>query len=111
MAFSAASEPTPARGPQSEVERLRQENEQLRQALGSHAVIDRAIGVLTALGRIAPQDGFTVLREVSQHTNIKLIQVAEEVLKYAQGAALPDALLGELQAALARHRLSAWPDP
>ncbi|MET7695943.1 ANTAR domain-containing protein [Streptomyces sp. NPDC005483] len=85
---------------------MRAENRQLRQALASHAVIDQAIGVLTVLGQIPPRDGFTVLREVSQHTNIKLTQVAEQVLNHGQGAALPDVLLGELHAALARQAAS-----
>ncbi|MBB5926380.1 ANTAR domain-containing protein [Streptomyces echinatus] len=87
----------------AELERVRAENRQLRQALASHAVIDQAIGVLTVLGRISPDDGFTVLREISQHTNIKLSAVAEHVLKYAQGAALPDVLLEEVRSALTRH--------
>ncbi|GHA75084.1 ANTAR domain-containing protein [Streptomyces canarius] len=87
----------------AELERVRAENGQLHQALASHAVVDQAIGVLTVLGQIPPDDGFTVLREVSQHTNIKLVAVAEQVLKHAQGAALPEVLLGELHAALARH--------
>jgi hypothetical protein len=90
----------------AELERVRAQNRQLQQALASHAVIDQAIGVLAVLGQITPGDGFTVLREVSQHTDIKLTQVAEEVLKHAQGAALPDVLLGEFQAALARHAAS-----
>ncbi|AGF61029.1 ANTAR domain-containing protein [Streptomyces olivaceoviridis] len=93
----------------AELERVRAENRQLHQALASHAVVDQAIGVLTVLGQIAPTDGFTVLREASQHTNIKLSAVAEQVLKHAQGAALPDVLLGELQAALARHTFNSRP--
>ncbi|MEU0038357.1 ANTAR domain-containing protein [Streptomyces sp. NPDC006333] len=92
--------------PQTEAERLRRENRQLRQALASHATVDQAIGVLAVLGRIAPQDGFTVLREVSQHTNTKLAQVAEHVLKYAQGVAPPDALVKKLQEAVGRHHTS-----
>lgn len=90
----------------AELERVRAENRQLQQALASHAVINQAMGVLTVLGQITPGGGFTVLREISQHTNIKLTQVAEEVLQHAQGAALPDVLLGELRAALARHAAS-----
>ncbi|MFE9451759.1 ANTAR domain-containing protein [Streptomyces sp. NPDC006739] len=93
----------------AELERVRAENRQLQQALASHAVIDQAIGALTVLAQIAPRDGFTVLREVSQHTNTKLTQVAEEVLKHGQGAALPDVLLGQLQAALARHAADPRP--
>ncbi|WP_369276040.1 ANTAR domain-containing protein [Streptomyces sp. R11] len=53
------------------------------------------MGVLTTLGQVPPYGGFTVLREVSQHTNIKLSQVAEDILKYAQGAAPPEVLVGE----------------
>ncbi|GGQ78404.1 ANTAR domain-containing protein [Streptomyces flaveolus] len=86
-----------------ELQRVRAENRQLKQALSSHALVDQAIGVLTALGQISPSDGFTVLREISQHTNVRLSVVAEHLLKHAQGAALPDLLLGELHAALARH--------
>ncbi|WP_258311442.1 hypothetical protein [Streptomyces sp. NWU49] len=50
-----------------------------------------------------PLQPWSVLQEVSQHTNIKLSVVAEQVLKHARGAALPDVLLGELYAALTRH--------
>ncbi|MGA5041977.1 ANTAR domain-containing protein [Streptomyces capoamus] len=60
-------------------------------------------GSVTGLGRISPDDGFTVLREISQHTNIRLSTVAEHVLRHAQGAALPNFLLEELRAALAHH--------
>ncbi|MFJ4467596.1 ANTAR domain-containing protein [Streptomyces sp. NPDC089424] len=107
MASSAAHQPTPATAAvsqlQAEVERLRAENRQLHEAIGSHAVVDQAIGALTVLGPITAQDGFTVLREVSQHTNTKLAHVAEQVLKHVQGAALPEELHKELQAALVRH--------
>ncbi|MGW1617378.1 ANTAR domain-containing protein [Streptomyces sp. NPDC002285] len=63
------------------------------------------------MGQITPDDGFTVLREISQHTNIKLHQVAEEILKHAQGAPLPEVLHGELHTALARHAIGERPDP
>ncbi|MEV7993920.1 hypothetical protein AB0O67_18980 [Streptomyces sp. NPDC086077] len=59
----------------------------------------------------APQDSFTVLREISQHTDIKLTPVAAEVPKHAQGAALPHVVCGELHAALARHTTGTRPDP
>ncbi|MFJ1974123.1 ANTAR domain-containing protein [Streptomyces sp. NPDC087903] len=88
----------------AELERLRTENRQLRQAVVSHSLVDQAIGVLVTLGQISPQDGFTVLREISQHINIKLSEIAEQLLKHAQGAALADPLQAELQAALSRHR-------
>ncbi|MFJ4633447.1 ANTAR domain-containing protein [Streptomyces sp. NPDC088847] len=92
-----------AKALRDEVERLRAENEQLSEAVAAHAVVDQAIGVLTVLGPIAPADGFTVLRELSQQTNIKLRQIAEQILAHGQGAALPADLATHLQAALARH--------
>ncbi|MFJ6000456.1 ANTAR domain-containing protein [Streptomyces sp. NPDC092370] len=107
MVSPTPAEPQPARAAAHEcdaaIERLRTENRQLRQALASLAVVDQAIGVLVVLGHVHPDDGFTVLRDISQHTNTKLSTVAEHVLKHAQGAALPDLLAGELHAALTRH--------
>ncbi|MFE5754643.1 ANTAR domain-containing protein [Streptomyces massasporeus] len=65
-----------ARGEASPIH-LKQENDQLRHAVASHATVDQAIGVLIAVHRIAPAAGFEVLREVSQQTNIKLHSVAQ----------------------------------
>ncbi|MEV6759131.1 ANTAR domain-containing protein [Streptomyces sp. NPDC051105] len=87
-----------------EVEQLRAEKEQLQRAVTSHAVVDQAIGVLVLMGTISPYDGFSVLREVSQHTNTKLSSIAEQIVKHAQGGALPETVLTELRAALARLR-------
>ncbi|MBL1103484.1 ANTAR domain-containing protein [Streptomyces sp. 5-8] len=99
----------PAAGPRvddlvHEVERLRVEVEQLQRAVASHAVVDQAIGVLVTMAKISPQDGFTVLREVSQHTNTKLSSIAEQIIEHARGAALPETVLAELHRALARRR-------
>ncbi|MEU5798804.1 hypothetical protein ABZ800_35595 [Streptomyces sp. NPDC047813] len=41
--------------------------------------------MLTVLGQIRPCDGFTVLREVSQHTNVKLSTIAEHILELRAG--------------------------
>ncbi|WP_184918012.1 ANTAR domain-containing protein [Streptomyces luteogriseus] len=49
---------------------------QLRQAVDSHAKVDQAIGVLVAVHRIEPAAGVEMLREVSQHTNVRLRPVA-----------------------------------
>ncbi|MFD4879585.1 ANTAR domain-containing protein [Streptomyces sp. NPDC058420] len=98
-----------AKALRDEVERLRAENEQLSEAVAAHAVVDQAIGVLTVLGPIAPADGFAVLREISQHTNTKLRQIAEQILAHGQGAALPADLASHLQAALARHHQPVTP--
>ncbi|MEU6318128.1 ANTAR domain-containing protein [Streptomyces sp. NPDC047009] len=74
-------------------ELLSEENTQLRRAVASHAIIDQAIGVIVVLGQIPPEEGWRVLRDVSQHTNIKLRAVAEHVLKFAQGGAMSNAEL------------------
>lgn len=84
----------------AELERLRAENRQLHEAVTSHAVVDQAIGVLVALGRISPTDGFAVLRQVSQHTNIKLSALAECILQHGRGADLPGPVQTELLTAL-----------
>ncbi|MER5374932.1 ANTAR domain-containing protein [Streptomyces sp. NPDC002553] len=83
--------------------RLEQENAQLRQAVNSHATVDQAIGVLTAIHRLAPAAGFEVLREVSQRTNIKLHPVAESVIAWALGQPLPEPVGRELDTAVHRR--------
>ncbi|WP_329237324.1 ANTAR domain-containing protein [Streptomyces canus] len=83
--------------------RLEQENAQLRHAVNSHATVDQAIGVLAAIHRLAPAAGFEVLREVSQHTNIKLHTVAESVIARALGQPLPEPVGRELDAAVRRR--------
>ncbi|TQJ36942.1 MULTISPECIES: ANTAR domain-containing protein [Streptomyces] len=84
------------------VEHLQQENAQLRQAVDSHAVVDQAIGVLVVVHRIPPGAGFEVLREVSQHANIKLHTVAEMVIDWALGQPLPGTVERELGQAVQR---------
>lgn len=74
--------------------RLEQENAQLRHAVDSHATVDQAIGVLTAIHQLPPGAGFDVLREVSQHTNTKLHTVAETVIAWALGQSLPEPVAG-----------------
>ncbi|WP_327328049.1 ANTAR domain-containing protein [Streptomyces sp. NBC_01210] len=66
--------------PADEVTALKEEVHQLHQAVRSHAVVDQAIGVLMTAARTDADQGFTVLREVSQHTNIKLHRVAELIV-------------------------------
>ncbi|OXS37131.1 ANTAR domain-containing protein [Streptomyces sp. XY006] len=90
--------------------RLERENAQLRQAVDSHATVDQAIGVLVAVHRLTPTAGFDVLREVSQHANIKLHAVAETVIDWALGTSLPPPVGRQLDAAVQR-RLRAENDP
>ncbi|USQ86234.1 ANTAR domain-containing protein [Streptomyces phaeoluteigriseus] len=83
--------------------RLEQENAQLRHAVNSHATVDQAIGVLTAIHQLPTAAGFDVLREVSQHTNTKLHTVAETVIAWALGQPLPEPVGQELDAAVQRR--------
>ncbi|MEU1940488.1 ANTAR domain-containing protein [Streptomyces coeruleorubidus] len=83
--------------------RLEQENAQLRHAVDSHARVDQAIGVLIAIHRLTSVAGFEVLREVSQHANIKLHTVAETVIAWALGQPLPEPVGRQLDAAVQRR--------
>ncbi|MFF3336663.1 ANTAR domain-containing protein [Streptomyces sp. NPDC002888] len=82
---------------------LQEEVEQLKEAMVSHAVVDQAIGMIVALGRVTPDDGWVVLREVSQHTNIKLRNVAELILIWGRSGEMPPEIRAELEDALDRH--------
>ncbi|MFG2606345.1 ANTAR domain-containing protein [Streptomyces sp. NPDC048514] len=87
--------------------RLVEENQQLRKAVTSHAVIDQAIGAVVVLGRLAPEEAWRTLREVSQRTNVKLRTVAEHLLDYAQGGTLPERERIELGKAVSLYRRCA----
>ncbi|MEH0554303.1 ANTAR domain-containing protein [Streptomyces sp. B21-101] len=83
---------------------LEQEVEQLRHALTSHAVIDQAIGVVAAVCRLPSQDSWDVLKQVSQHTNIKLREVAQLVLRWVECGRLPDEIRPVMRAVVVRTR-------
>lgn len=100
---SRVPSPLPDGTPDATVAGLEQENTQLRHAIGSHAVVDQALGVLIAVHRIPPDAGFEVLREVSQHTNIKLHAVAKELIDWALGQPLPAPVEQKLGEAVRRH--------
>lgn len=53
----------------------------LRRGLSSSREIGKAIGMLMILDDISDEDAFDVLRRTSQHKNIKLVDIATEVLK------------------------------
>ncbi|MFF7356042.1 MULTISPECIES: ANTAR domain-containing protein [Streptomyces] len=91
----------------AEYDRLMTENQQLRRAVSSHAVIDQAVGAVVVLGRIAPEEAWRALRDVSQRTNTKLRAVAEHILEYVQGGTLPGPERVELGRAIARYRRCA----
>ncbi|MFF1542636.1 ANTAR domain-containing protein [Streptomyces sp. NPDC058291] len=88
------------------ISELQTEIGQLQEAVVSHAVVDHAIGVVMVLGGLCPDQGFQVLREVSQHTNVKLRKIAEQVVDWARGERLSDEVRVALDNALAAARSS-----
>ncbi|MFF4799877.1 ANTAR domain-containing protein [Streptomyces sp. NPDC001351] len=109
MAFFAVSRSQPLKFLSAtdlavENERLEAECAQLEQAVSSHAVVDQAIGALVVLGRIAPEEAWRALRDVSQRTNTKLRVVAEHVMAFTQGGELPAAERIGLQQAIGRYQ-------
>ncbi|MFG2577113.1 ANTAR domain-containing protein [Streptomyces sp. NPDC048481] len=83
---------------------LEQEVDQLRQALASRADIDQALGVVAAVCRLSPENSWEVLRQVSQHTNIKLRDVARHVMRWVASGRLPEEIRPAMRAAVLRTR-------
>ncbi|MCT9010766.1 ANTAR domain-containing protein [Streptomyces rhizosphaerihabitans] len=85
------------------VEELQGENAQLHEAMRSHAVVDQAIGVVLAIGQLTPEEGWDVLREVSQRTNIKIRHVSELIIDWARTGKLCTDVRTELERQLAQY--------
>ncbi|MEW2615636.1 ANTAR domain-containing protein [Streptomyces sp. NPDC047880] len=92
----------PTDGGSDRILELQEEVQQLKEAVVSHAVVDQAIGMVVALGRISPDRGWVVLKEVSQHTNIKLRNVAELILLWGRTGVMPEEIRSVLEDALDR---------
>jgi hypothetical protein len=86
-----------------EIIELREVVDQLKEAVTSHAMVDQAIGMVVALGRVTPDEGWAVLREVSQLTNIKLRNIAELVLIWGRNGDLPSDIRVPLEEALDKY--------
>lgn len=80
--------------------RLIEENRHLQEGMQTRARIDQAMGVVVALGGITPDEAWDLLREVSMNTNTKLRTLAEALVGWAAGGALPDDVRRALGAAL-----------
>jgi GAF domain-containing protein len=61
-------------------QRSREHIQQLERALVSRAVIDQAKGILMAVHKCTPDEAFSMLVERSQHENVKLRDVAKNLL-------------------------------
>ncbi|MGW7335518.1 ANTAR domain-containing protein [Streptomyces sp. NPDC054808] len=95
----------PGPGPDADSDqifRLQEQVRQLKEAVVSHAVVDQAIGVIIVLGGVTPDEGWIVLKEVSQHTNIKLRNVAETILIWGRTGVIPPEILAALEDRLGR---------
>ncbi len=84
-----------------DTEALRTEVAQLKRAMQTRPVIDMARGVLMASFGLRPDDAWSVLVDVSQHTNTKLRQVAAELVDTVGGEPLPEPLSTRLSTAVA----------
>ncbi|MFI7070730.1 ANTAR domain-containing protein [Micromonospora sediminicola] len=69
------------------VQRLQRELDTLRRERRAHAVVEQATGLLIARLECSPEEAFAHLRGISQHSNIRLVDVAAGLL----GAAAPPA--------------------
>ncbi|MGW5481431.1 ANTAR domain-containing protein [Streptomyces sp. NPDC004008] len=100
-----------AAAPETErIVELEEEVSQLKEAVTSHAVVDQAIGMLVAVGHVTPAQGWEVLREVSQHANIKLRHVAELIVIWGGGGDLPADVRDLLEATLDRYGPAQLPE-
>ena len=61
------------------------QNDQLRSSIVSRAVIDQALGVIMAQERCPQDKAFTLLRSVSQNTNVKLRDLAAAIVARVSG--------------------------
>ncbi|MFF5025254.1 ANTAR domain-containing protein [Streptomyces collinus] len=86
---------------------LQEEVGQLRRAVASHAIIDQAIGVVITVGSLHPEHGWAVLRHISQHTNIKLRDVAHLLVRWPATGRLPERIREALPAAVDHARSTA----
>ncbi|MGW7066746.1 ANTAR domain-containing protein [Streptomyces sp. NPDC054855] len=94
---AATNTSAPEAGDNEGVLELQGEVQQLRQALGAHATVDQAIGVIIALGRLSPDAAWTVVRNVSMCTNTKLRDVAQQVVESASTGDVPKDLRREIK--------------
>jgi GAF domain-containing protein len=60
-------------------------NDQLRSSMVSRAIIDQALGVIMATERCPQDKAFSLLRTVSQNTNVKLRDLAATIVKSVSG--------------------------
>jgi GAF domain-containing protein len=60
--------------------------DQLRASLATRSVIDQALGVIMAEQRCTAEEAFAILRTASHHRNLKLRQVAQDIITGITGS-------------------------
>lgn len=65
---------------------LEQEVAQLREALDSRGTIEQAKGMLMLSRQCTAEEAFTILRELSQNTNVRLVDVAAALIYQLKGS-------------------------
>ncbi|MGW6459933.1 ANTAR domain-containing protein [Streptomyces sp. NPDC055078] len=85
----------------TEADALREEVAGLREALASHPVIDMARGMVMATASCTPEEAWQVLVSVSQHSNVKLREVARHIVNSTHGPPPPPAVRAALRSAYA----------
>jgi GAF domain-containing protein len=60
-------------------------NDQLKSSIASRAVIDQAVGVVMATEHCTQERAFAMLRSVSQNTNVKLRELAADIVTSVSG--------------------------
>ncbi|MEU0098464.1 MULTISPECIES: ANTAR domain-containing protein [unclassified Streptomyces] len=91
-----------ARLPAADIAALRSELEGLRAALSSRPVIDIARGILIASTPCTSQQAWQILVNASQDSNIKLRDIAHQLVESFHGSPLPPATRRALHTAI-RH--------
>ncbi|MDQ0792543.1 ANTAR domain-containing protein [Streptomyces sp. B1I3] len=86
--------------PDADVAALRSEVEGLRTAIASRPVIDTARGILMAVGPCTAQQAWETLVQASQHSNIKLRDLARQLVESYHGTPLPPAARDALRTAM-----------
>lgn len=61
----------------------------LETAMASRSVIDQALGIIMGQNRCTATDAFTILRRASNHRNIKLCDIAQEIVTRVSGEPPP----------------------
>lgn len=83
---------SPDAHPDSQVDALREENEQLREAMAARGVIEQAKGIVMAEARCDPDAAFRLLVDRSRTERRKVREIAQEVVSAAAPRAAENAV-------------------